>query len=79
MVGVAVSSFWITSRSHWSWIHGLSAWVLAILPLAWIAARRGRIRTLRRAMLSIFIGGLVVAGAFTLLPGRIMHAVVFGA
>lgn len=26
----------------------------------------------------IFVGGLVIAGAFTFLPGRIMHAVVFG-
>ena len=26
----------------------------------------------------IFIGGLVIAGAFTFLPGRIMHQVVFG-
>jgi uncharacterized membrane protein len=28
--------------------------------------------------LSIFIGALLVAGAFTFLPGRIMHAVAFG-
>ena len=26
----------------------------------------------------IFAGALVVAGLFTLMPGRIMHAVVFG-
>jgi uncharacterized membrane protein len=30
-------------------------------------------------MISIFVGALVIAGAFTLLPGRVMHAVVFGA
>jgi uncharacterized membrane protein len=29
-------------------------------------------------LLSIFFGALVVAGLFTFLPGRIMHAVVFG-
>jgi uncharacterized membrane protein len=29
-------------------------------------------------MISLFAGALVVAGAFTLLPGRIMHRVVFG-
>jgi uncharacterized membrane protein len=29
-------------------------------------------------MISIFTGALVIAGLFTLLPGRIMHAVVFG-
>jgi uncharacterized membrane protein len=29
-------------------------------------------------MISVFAGALVIAGLFTLLPGRIMHAVVFG-
>jgi uncharacterized membrane protein len=29
-------------------------------------------------MISIFAGALVVAGLFTLVPGRIMHRVVFG-
>jgi uncharacterized membrane protein len=29
-------------------------------------------------MILIFSGALVIAGLFTLLPGRIMHAVVFG-
>jgi uncharacterized membrane protein len=29
-------------------------------------------------MMRLFIGALVIAGVFTFLPGRIMHAVVFG-
>jgi uncharacterized membrane protein len=32
----------------------------------------------RRAMLGVYIGGILIAGSLTLLPGRIMHAVVFG-
>jgi len=32
----------------------------------------------RKAMTSIFLGALVVAGAFTFLPGRIMYKLVFG-
>lgn len=81
MAGVAISSFWITGvagQGHWSWIHLLSGWVLLILPLAWLAARRGRIATHRRAMLALFFGALVITGAFTLLPGRIMGAAVLG-
>jgi len=31
-----------------------------------------------RPFIGLFIGGLVVAGALAFLPGRIMHAVVFG-
>jgi uncharacterized membrane protein len=29
-------------------------------------------------MTSIFFGALIIAGVFTFLPGRVMHAVVFG-
>ncbi len=29
-------------------------------------------------MTGIFAGGLVIAGLFTFVPGRIMHAVTFG-
>ena len=29
-------------------------------------------------VIGMFVGGLVIAGLFTLLPGRIMHAVAFG-
>jgi uncharacterized membrane protein len=48
------------------------------LPLAIWHARRHNVRRHRQAMLMLFTGALVIAGAFTLLPGRIMHAVVFG-
>ena len=33
----------------------------------------------RRAMLGVYIGGILIAGTLAFLPGRIMHAVVFGA
>jgi uncharacterized membrane protein len=62
----------------WSPIHLLSLFTLVSLPLAVFAAHRHRVETHRRAMISLFIGALVIAGAFTLLPGRIMHQVVFG-
>lgn len=78
MAVVALSSFWITSRGAYSWIHLISGWTLLVLPLAVLAARRGRVVTHRRSMMSLFLGALVIAGAFTLLPGRIMGAVVFG-
>jgi uncharacterized membrane protein len=29
-------------------------------------------------MLGLFFGALVIAGAFTFVPGRIMHKIVFG-
>jgi uncharacterized membrane protein len=41
-------------------------------------ARRHRVVNHRRIMIFIFSGALVIAGLFTLLPGRIMHTFVFG-
>ncbi|WP_315797487.1 MULTISPECIES: DUF2306 domain-containing protein [unclassified Bradyrhizobium] len=81
MAAVAASSFWIhTIRlvGPWSPIHLLSLYTLAVLPLAVWAAHRHRVAAHRRAMITLFSGALVIAGVFTLLPGRIMHKVVFG-
>ncbi len=49
-----------------------------MLPLAVMHARRHNVDRHRRAMIGIFAGALLIAGAFTFLPGRIMHAVAFG-
>jgi len=32
----------------------------------------------RGAMIGVYVGGILIAGSLTLLPGRVMHAVVFG-
>ena len=81
MLGVVVSSFFIhTLRlwGPWSPIHLLSVFTLIMLPLAVLRARRHQVDRHRRAMIGLFTGALVIAGVFTLLPGRIMHEVVFG-
>ncbi len=81
MVTVATSSFWITVHNgpgRYSFIHGISAVVLLLLPLAIWRLRRGDIRRHALIMTRVFIGALLIAGGFTLLPGRIMHDVVFG-
>jgi uncharacterized membrane protein len=81
MAIVAVSSFWIHEirlLGPWSPIHLLSIMVLMLLPVAVVAARRHNVSRHRKTMIGIFTGGLVIAGLFTFLPGRIMHAVVFG-
>jgi uncharacterized membrane protein len=81
MACVALSSFWIHQirlLGPWSPIHLLSIFTLIMLPLAVWAAHRHRVAAHRRAMITMFSGALVVAGLFTLLPGRIMHKVVFG-
>ena len=81
MTGIAVSSFWIHDIrmvGPFSPIHLLSIFTLVMLPLAVMHARRHRVEHHRQAMTWIFIGALIIAGLFTLLPGRVMHAVAFG-
>jgi len=81
MAAVAVSSFWIHQirlLGPWSPIHLLSIFTLLMLPLAVWRAHTHRVADHRRIMILLFSGALVVAGLFTLMPGRIMHAVIFG-
>jgi uncharacterized membrane protein len=81
MAIVAGSSFWVHQIrlvGPWSPIHLLSIFTLVMLPLAVWKAHRHNVAGHRRIMISLFAGALVIAGLFTLLPGRIMHAVVFG-
>jgi uncharacterized membrane protein len=78
---IAISSFWIHGIrmfGPFSLIHLLSIFTLIMLPLAVLAAHRHNVERHRRAMMGIFFGALVVAGAFTFVPGRIMYAVAFG-
>jgi uncharacterized membrane protein len=81
MVAVAISSFWIHQLrlvGPWSPIHLLSIFTLLMLPLAVWKAHTHQVAAHRRIMIFLFSGALVIAGLFTLMPGRVMHAVLFG-
>lgn len=81
MLTVAGTSFMIHELRQlgpWSLIHLLSVMVLFTVPAAVLAARRGSIKLHRASMRQIYFFALIVTGAFTLLPGRVMHTVVFG-
>ncbi|WGS17233.1 MULTISPECIES: DUF2306 domain-containing protein [unclassified Bradyrhizobium] len=81
MLVVALSSFWIHQirlMGPWSPIHLLSIFTLMMLALGVAAARTRDVRRHKFTMIGIFFGALVIAGLFTLMPGRIMHAVVLG-
>ncbi|MBZ9760707.1 DUF2306 domain-containing protein [Mesorhizobium sp. CA8] len=78
---VAISSFWIQQIrliGLFSPIHLLSILVLVTVPLAAWYAHAHKVAARRGAMIKLYLFALVGAGIFTLLPGRIMHAVVFG-
>jgi uncharacterized membrane protein len=76
----AVSSLFIReiNPGHFSFIHLLSGWTIVGLPGAVYAIKRGKVAIHRRAMTGMFVGGLLVAGLFTFIPGRLMWAVFFG-
>ena len=81
MIVICVTSFWIQDLrvwGPWSPIHLLSIFTLVTLPFAILHARRHRVLQHRNAMIAMFAGALLIAGLFTFVPGRIMHAVVLG-
>lgn len=54
-------------------IHVFSFVVPISLSLAIYHARKGRIADHKRGMVATFIGGNIIAGSFTFLPGRLNH------
>jgi uncharacterized membrane protein len=81
MTTIAGSAFFIHEIRLWgpfSPIHLLAIFTLVGLPRAVLHAHRHEVPAHRNAMLGLFMGALVIAGAFTFLPGRIMYKVAFG-
>jgi uncharacterized membrane protein len=75
----AVSSLFIRTINpgHFSFIHLLSGWTIVGLPGAVYAIKRGKVAAHRRAMTGMFVGGLLLAGLFTFIPGRLLWGVFF--
>ena len=81
MALTALSSFFISSiwlLGPFSPLHILSLVTLLSLLNAYRAGRRGDVENHRWTVLSLVFFALFGAGIFTLLPGRIMHNVIFG-
>ena len=81
MAVTAISSFFITGLmgSNYSPIHALSAWTMIGLPFGVAAIRRRDVKKHRHTMTGMFVGGMVIAGLFSFLPGRLMWEVFFTA
>jgi len=80
MTVTAVATFFIRSISP-----GELSLVHLFIPLTLFGVfgalwniRRGNIRGHRNAMLGLYFGGILIAGGLTLLPGRLLHRVLFG-
>ena len=80
MAITAITSFWIQELRHgegFSPIHILSIVTLAALARAIYAIRHGDVKAHQRSMIGAF-AGVLIAGAFTLLPNRILGGWIFG-
>ena len=87
MVVVAVSAFWINYIRSWgpfSPLHLLSVVTLTSLmtgigALRVMADRRRAVALHRQTMTTLYASALVIPGAFTLLPGRLLGRTLFPA
>lgn len=83
MLVTAISSAFIRTPgagiagTGFSFLHIFTVWTLINVPLAVLAARRGQIDRHRGMMSGLYIG-LLIAGAFTMIPGRLLSSLVFG-
>ena len=70
---------------HYSLIHLLIPYTIGSLIYSIWNIRRFKVTRLQKyryahmySMIGVYVGALLIAGAFTLLPGRFLHGVVFG-
>lgn len=59
-------------------IHLFTLTVALMLPLSIRYAQRGRVAAHRKTMHGLYIGACVIAGLFTLLPGRFLGNLLWG-
>jgi uncharacterized membrane protein len=80
MATAAISSLFIhrSNPGGYSFLHLFAGWTLIALPMGVFAARKHKVRLHGRTMTGLFVGGLLIAGAFAFLPGRLMWQMVFG-
>lgn len=78
MAGTALVSFGIRTHGHFSWIHLLSLLTLYAIGQAVWSIRSRDIARHRRFVTGAYTG-LVIAGVFTLLPGRRLGDLVWHA
>jgi len=81
MLLTAISSFFITGimGENYSPIHALSAWTMIGLPFGVAAIRRRDVKKHKHTMTGMFVGGMLIAGLFSFLPGRLMWDIFFTA
>jgi len=64
--------------NHFGGLHLLSLLTLWTVPKAWLAIRKGDIKTHKNAMIRLYIGGIIIAGGFAIFAeGRYLNTLFF--
>lgn len=63
--------------NHFGWIHSLSFLTLYTVPTAYLAIKKGNIKSHKRKMILLYFGAILIAGFFTFTPGRYLHELFF--
>jgi uncharacterized membrane protein len=76
----AGATLFITSlnQGRWSILHLFTGWVLLVLPLAVMSARRHAVARHRKTMMGLFYGGFAVNLFIALIPGRTLWMMFLG-
>jgi uncharacterized membrane protein len=64
--------------NHFGYLHLLSIIVLWTVPTAFLAVKKGNIKAHQRKMVILYVSGIIIAGGFTLTPGRYLYELFFG-
>ncbi|WP_197422665.1 MULTISPECIES: DUF2306 domain-containing protein [unclassified Phenylobacterium] len=76
----AGATLFITSLNHgrWSLLHLFTGWVLIVLPLAVMWAKRREVQRHRRTMMGLFYGGFAINLFIAFIPGRTLWTMFLG-
>jgi uncharacterized membrane protein len=64
--------------NHFGWIHSFSFLTIYTVPTAYIAVKKGNIKSHKRKMVLLYFGAIIIAGGFTFFPGRYLYELFFG-
>ena len=64
--------------NHFGFIHLFSILTIYSVPTALIAIRKGQVGRHKWKMIGLYFGAIIIAGGFTLAPGRYLHQMFFG-
>lgn len=62
---------------HFGYLHSLSLLTLFTVPTAYFAAKNHNVSLHRNCMIGLYAGGILIAGSFALMPGRLLHGWIF--